>query len=268
MQDAKGRWYCCDDSSVSLATLKEVLSEKVYILFFSRTNQRSVPISNGFASNGIKSHHSNGGQASECPKINVPLKAVHSKSDSQQSPWKGMPSVSKIGKELSNPRVKFNFNGNSSSKRCLEGVNGKVDVSFNQPALTNGYTKDSVSLENSKKDTSSIRNGFEKTKVGAVDNSKRKELVLTNKNPGIQSIDKYPGKSDPMEDTGRSRAITGKGPENHNIESNGLNNKPKTLGNKRKELDAACILLAHDDQSQARVQELKDMYDILELSPL
>ncbi|KAF7822524.1 ubiquitin carboxyl-terminal hydrolase 25 isoform X1 [Senna tora] len=261
IKDAKDRWYCCDDSSVSVATLKEVLSEKVYILFFSRTNQRPVTISNGFSSNRLKSHHCNGSQASECPKIDIPLKVVHAKSNSQQSPWKDMPTVSKIGKELSSPRVKFNFNGNSTSKRCLESVNGKVDVSLNQPVVTNGHTKDSVSLENAKKEPLSTMNGFEENKVDAIDNSKKKGSALTNKNTGIQSIDKYPGKSDLMDDTGRSKVMTGKGPDNHNLESNGLDNKPKTLGNKRKESETTCILLAHDGQSQARVQELKNILE-------
>ena len=47
--------------------------------------------------------------------------------------------------------------------------------------------------------------------------------------------------------------------DNFKQESNGLNNKPTILGNKRKLQGDPCILLAHDGQSQARVQELKDM---------
>ncbi|XP_054815330.1 ubiquitin carboxyl-terminal hydrolase 25-like [Prosopis cineraria] len=259
IKDAKGRWYCCDDSSVSLATLKEVLSEKVYILFFSRTNQRPVPVSNGFASNGSRSqdsYHINGSQACECPKYDGPPKVVHTKLSSQQSSWKDMSAMSKTGKEPSSPRVKFNFNGNSTSKRGHESFNGKVDVPLNQPVVTNGHVKDSISLENAKKDPSSIRNGFEKNKVDAVDNLKRKDSVLTSKNTSIHSVEKYPRKSDLMDDTGRSRAISGN--YNHKLEANGLNNKPNSLENKRKEPEATSILLAHDDQSEARVQELKD----------
>ncbi|XP_028791152.1 ubiquitin carboxyl-terminal hydrolase 25, partial [Neltuma alba] len=173
IKDAKGQWYCCDDSSVSLATLKEVLSEKVYILFFSRTNQRPVPIRNGFASNGSRL----------------------------------------------------------------------------------------VGLENVKKDSSSIRNGFEKNKLDVVDNLRRKDSVLTNKNSSIQSVEKYPRKSDLVDDTERSRAISGKGPDNYKLEGNGLNKQSKSLENKRKEPVATSILLSHDDQSEARVQELKDMLE-------
>ena len=55
VQDAMGRWYCCNDSFVSVSTLQEVLSEKVYILFFSCTNQRPTSASTALASNGIRS---------------------------------------------------------------------------------------------------------------------------------------------------------------------------------------------------------------------
>lgn len=260
-----GRWYCCNDSCVTVATLQEVLSEKVYILFFSRTNQRPVSISNSLASNGAKPHHSNGSQASECPKIDVPLKAVHAKSDCVQSPRKDMPSVSKNGKGPSSSRVKFGINGSSSSKRspALASVNGKVDVSRNQPLVMNGHVKNSVSLENGKKDPSSLptRNGFDKNKVDISNNLKRKESTVTNGCTDIQTVEIHSVKPDPLEDTDRSKVITGRGPDSKQG-SNGLKNEPKTLGSKRKVHEAPCILLAHDGQSQARVQELKDMYDI------
>uniref|UniRef100_A0A7N0V6W1 Ubiquitin carboxyl-terminal hydrolase n=1 Tax=Kalanchoe fedtschenkoi TaxID=63787 RepID=A0A7N0V6W1_KALFE len=60
VKDAVGRWYCCNDSFVTLSSLQEVLSEKVYILFFSRTNQRASPTGTYFSSNGILSSASSG----------------------------------------------------------------------------------------------------------------------------------------------------------------------------------------------------------------
>lgn len=254
IKDAMGRWYCCDDSCVTVATLQEVLSEKVYILFFSRTNQRPVSSSNALASNGVKPH-SNGSQASECPKVGVPLKAEHEKSNSELSPWKDMPSVSKTTKAPSSPRVKFDINGSSTSKRNPPpvSVNGKVDVSRSQPLVINGHVKDSVSLENGKKDPSSLltRNGIDKLK--------RKEPAFTNGHTDNQTVDIHSVKSDPRENTDRSRVVAGRGPDNFKQESNGLNSNPKIQGNKRKVQEAPCILLAHDSESQARVQELKDI---------
>ncbi|TKY49314.1 Ubiquitin carboxyl-terminal hydrolase 25 [Spatholobus suberectus] len=262
IKDAMGRWYCCDDSCVTVATLQEVLSEKVYILFFSRTNQRPVSSSNSLATNGVKPH-SNGSQASECPKVGVPLKAVHAKSSSELSSWKDMPSVSMTAKASSSSRVKFDINGSSTSKRnpAPVSVNGKVDVSRNQPLVINGHVKDSVSLENGKKNPSSLptRNGIDKNKVDVVDKLKRKEPTFTNGHTDKQTVDIHSVKSDSREDTDRSRVIAGRGPDNFKQESNGLNSKPKILGNKRKVQEAPCILLARDGQSQARVQELKDI---------
>ncbi|KAJ1434274.1 Ubiquitin specific protease, conserved site [Sesbania bispinosa] len=269
IKDAMGRWYCCDDSCVTVATLQEVLSEKVYILFFSRTNQKPVSISNSPASNGVKPHHSNGSQTSESPKVDVPLKAVHEKSNSEQSPWKDMPSVSKIGKGPSSSRVRFDINGSSISKRspAPASVNGKVDVSRSQPLVINGHVKDSASLENGKKDDPSslpTRNGFDKNKVDVANISKRKESSMTNGHTDNQTVDIHSVKPDPPEDTDRSKVIiAGKGPDNFKQESNGLYNEPKMMGNKRKVQEAPCILLAHDVQSRARVQELKDMIETL-----
>ncbi|KAL6570561.1 Ubiquitin carboxyl-terminal hydrolase 25 [Orobanche gracilis] len=62
IKNATGRWYCCNDSYVSVSTLQEVLSEKVYILFFSRTKQRPQTMVD--VVNGSKSHESNGNKTS------------------------------------------------------------------------------------------------------------------------------------------------------------------------------------------------------------
>ncbi|KAL8512315.1 hypothetical protein ACS0TY_018696 [Phlomoides rotata] len=63
IKDAFGRWYCCNDSYVSVSTLEEVLSEKAYILFFSRTKQRPRTKFD-VVGNGSKSHESNGNKTS------------------------------------------------------------------------------------------------------------------------------------------------------------------------------------------------------------
>ncbi|KAK4439058.1 Ubiquitin carboxyl-terminal hydrolase 25 [Sesamum alatum] len=67
IKDAIGRWYCCNDSYVSVSTLQEVLSEKVYILFFSRTKQRPRTRVDVVA-NGSKTHESNGSKTSMTQK--------------------------------------------------------------------------------------------------------------------------------------------------------------------------------------------------------
>ncbi|KAI4333390.1 hypothetical protein L6164_018212 [Bauhinia variegata] len=182
VKDPMNRWYCCNDSSVALATMQEVLSEKVYILFYSRTNQRQVSTGNALALNGIKSHYCNGIQASNRPDDDIPQKTVHIKSNVDQPPWKDEPVISNNGKAL------------------FQAVN-----------------------------------------------------------TSIQRVDVHPVKSDLMDDAGRrSRVITSTGSDDCKLESNGLNSKPESSGRKRKIEEGTCILLAHDGQSRARVQELKD----------
>uniref|UniRef100_A0A7N1A373 ubiquitinyl hydrolase 1 n=1 Tax=Kalanchoe fedtschenkoi TaxID=63787 RepID=A0A7N1A373_KALFE len=55
VKDAIGRWYCCNDYFVTFSSLQEVLSKKVYILFFSCMNQKASPTSTYFSSKGIVS---------------------------------------------------------------------------------------------------------------------------------------------------------------------------------------------------------------------
>ncbi|WCJ32382.1 Ubiquitin carboxyl-terminal hydrolase 25 [Euphorbia peplus] len=83
IKDAMGRWYCCNDSYVTLSTLQEVMSEKVYILFFARTNQRPVSADATLHANGVQSRHSNGNGAPKVIKNAVQLKPVATKLSSE-----------------------------------------------------------------------------------------------------------------------------------------------------------------------------------------
>ncbi|KAF9620675.1 hypothetical protein IFM89_013975 [Coptis chinensis] len=64
IKDAMGRWYCCNDSFVSISNLQEVVSEKVYILFFSRSNQRPQPTKSPSVTTGVEPPHCNDHDAS------------------------------------------------------------------------------------------------------------------------------------------------------------------------------------------------------------
>ncbi|KAJ0961158.1 hypothetical protein J5N97_000842 [Dioscorea zingiberensis] len=61
VKDASGRWYRCNDAHVSPSCSQEVLSEKVYILFYIRSNQ---------SPSSVWSHH-NKQQMSSTPNGNV-----------------------------------------------------------------------------------------------------------------------------------------------------------------------------------------------------
>ncbi|KAI3465979.1 hypothetical protein Pfo_022642 [Paulownia fortunei] len=84
IKDAIGRWYCCNDSYVSMSTLQEVLSEKVYILFFSRAKQRPRAKVDLMV-NGSISHESNGSKTSLIQKSG-PEKPVCTRQVSNHQP--------------------------------------------------------------------------------------------------------------------------------------------------------------------------------------
>ncbi|MQL87827.1 hypothetical protein Taro_020375 [Colocasia esculenta] len=74
IQDATGRWYCCNDAYVSDSTAQEVLSEKVYILFYLRSNQKPKSSTSAFACNGLKVPESNGNNARLSQKLSVNIR--------------------------------------------------------------------------------------------------------------------------------------------------------------------------------------------------
>ncbi|KAK1424033.1 hypothetical protein QVD17_19344 [Tagetes erecta] len=111
IKDAIGRWYCCNDSYVSVSTLEEVLSEKVYILFFSRTKQRPVLPNKSLSTNGTKSYDANGHDSSKIPKSNH----LTSTDSQQQKVDSAMPS--KVEKLLYVPQKKPVGFGNSGAKK-------------------------------------------------------------------------------------------------------------------------------------------------------
>lgn len=113
-----GRWYCCNDSFVSLSNLQEVLSEKVYILFFSRSNQRPSSASNIFHSNGVKSRQ-NGKEVNNGVKASVPLQSVRTKPSVDPSFPKDVSSVSKV---LPSNGANAHQNGNAVHKGIRDGI--------------------------------------------------------------------------------------------------------------------------------------------------
>ncbi|RZC65998.1 hypothetical protein C5167_009686 [Papaver somniferum] len=129
-QNAADRWYCCNDSHVSPSTVEEVLSEKVYILFFSRVTQRPQPTKTVFAANGVKSHESNGKDASPSSVTALPMKKVAEKPFETHFLEKDTSSVSKNGKISSSGGIKFGFKRIDSRKFPADGSK-KVHVNVN-----------------------------------------------------------------------------------------------------------------------------------------
>uniref|UniRef100_A0A5B7A6E3 Ubiquitin carboxyl-terminal hydrolase n=1 Tax=Davidia involucrata TaxID=16924 RepID=A0A5B7A6E3_DAVIN len=289
IKDALGRWYCCNDSYVSLSTLQEVLSEKVYILFFSRTKQRPVPASTVLASNGVKSQDCNGSDAFKSPMAANPTKAVHAKQFVNHSSEKDNVTKSKVDKVPSIPQMKLSSIGNSGTKRFPATVNLKIvhkgqsneqngdvkastcsDKSEKSMIHRNGVSKsrtvDAVENENSQAfplaNGNGNGNGVSKSRiVDAVDNENSHTFPLANGNGKIQSIHVQSVEADMSEDSDtRNRVTIGRVPNYHELQNGGVNCNTDILGSKRKFRDEdSCILFAKDDHSQAKLEELKEV---------
>ncbi|XXG68290.1 hypothetical protein AAC387_Pa06g1409 [Persea americana] len=140
IKDATGRWYCCNDSYVTVSSLQEVLSEKVYILFFSRANQRPKPTKTVFPHNGKKSSVSNGNAVSVNQKETVP------KANGVHPSEKDTPIISSTDKVPSNQGIKFNLK-RPVSKRTDANGNGTVEVHNNSSIMKHGNLKELTGTE-------------------------------------------------------------------------------------------------------------------------
>ncbi|KAI3969593.1 hypothetical protein MKX01_020154 [Papaver californicum] len=155
IKDAMGRWYCCNDSHVSPSTVEEVLSEKVYILFFSRVTQRPRSTKTVFVAHGVKSHESNGKDASLSSVTALPMKKVAAKPFETHFLEKDKLSIPKNGKISSSGGIKFGFkrldsrkfpangNGNGNGNGSGRG-NGNVHVKGNGTGNGNANVKENA----------------------------------------------------------------------------------------------------------------------------
>ncbi|KAI7737976.1 hypothetical protein M8C21_022822, partial [Ambrosia artemisiifolia] len=138
VKDAVGRWYCCNDSYVSVSSLEEVFSEKVYILFFSRTKQRPVPPNRSLSSNGTKANGCNGNDTSKS------LKSSHQKSTDSQQPKVDPAPPSKVDKILNgSPKKPVSFEITGSKKPATFIVRNKENKDNNGDAKASNSKKTS-----------------------------------------------------------------------------------------------------------------------------
>ncbi|KDP30514.1 hypothetical protein JCGZ_16692 [Jatropha curcas] len=259
IKDAMGRWYCCNDSFVTLSTLQDVLSEKVYILFFCRTNQRSLSARAPFTANGVKSYNLNGSEASKNPKV-LPTKGIAKKLFvEQQSLDKDIQSTSKVDKVPSSPRVRFNILGTSGSRRVPSAVDGKADTLKNQNMKMNGTAKGTGSMEKISEDMPPITNGngvYNNKKVDDGDNCRviaaasedgvPQNCVFNSVKPNVYVVNGTMGKAEAE-----------KGSDQHELQK-GVNCCSGIPELKRK-LKDSYILFAQDAQSRAKVEQLKEV---------
>lgn len=280
-----GRWYCCNDAYVSLATLEEVLSEKVYILFFSRTKQRPASSSACLPPNEVKSQDCNGNGTSKRHVSDPPSKPSHLKPLVEESTWTNVSASPKVDKMRSGPRMKFNIAGNAGSRRVPALTNEKVEPCKNHLLEGNGEMQDPVQLYKSDKYKLVLPNGNvhgkenralsverkknqiisptscdENDRANASNTDKTEASVSENGNCNVwvRALDSV--KSVLCESNGVISREANISRPDYRKQINGSGPcHPDVSGSKRKFQDSCCILLAQDAQSQTKVEELKEL---------
>jgi ubiquitin carboxyl-terminal hydrolase 36/42 len=142
MQDAIGQWFCCNDSHVSLSSSQNVLSEKVYILFYILNSKTQKPSTNGYSCTAAKPFSTNGTgisstSSSETSKIPlVKQNGICSTKGNVLMPLKN-------GKTASGPLIKPIHFKNSAAEKVMS--NGKVNLTSKINPEVNETVKSSES---------------------------------------------------------------------------------------------------------------------------
>lgn len=124
LQDAIGQWFCCNDSHVSLSSSQNVLSEKVYILFYILNSKTRNPSTNGYSSTAAKPLSTNGIGISSTSSSELKIPLVK-----QNGPCSTKGNVLlplKNGKTASGPLIKPIHFKNSAAEKVMS--NGKVNL--------------------------------------------------------------------------------------------------------------------------------------------
>ncbi|KAG0463484.1 hypothetical protein HPP92_019553 [Vanilla planifolia] len=138
IKDSSGRWYCCNDTHISLSSSREVLSEKVYILFYLCSDQPQMSGNTSLPCNEVRPTYSNLKDASTCGSVVGALEPLSTRVN-QFSSSDGSISVLKNGKNSTNPQIKIISLKNFGTPRLISNGNGKVEVNTNE--RSNNATK-------------------------------------------------------------------------------------------------------------------------------
>ncbi|CAN0891160.1 Ubiquitin carboxyl-terminal hydrolase 25 [Linum grandiflorum] len=260
IKDAMGRWYCCNDSYVTLSNLQEVLSEKVYILFFTRTNQKPVSKKPAVASNGVHSSDLNGSEASKITKATLPPKLGYPR---PLGSGKDILASSDVDKITPRTHIKFNISGNSVSKMLPPITNGRADAAkVNSEA--NGTSEGKVHSERlgepsmssvikhgacSSRNVNVANDETHHAHTAADENHHSENGVVTPLRPTS-----YKGNNGSL-----SNEIARTAPVCNEMPNGASNSRQLVSGSKRKLKQGSCVLFALDDESRAKVDELKDL---------
>ncbi|XP_010487240.1 PREDICTED: ubiquitin carboxyl-terminal hydrolase 25-like [Camelina sativa] len=285
VKDSLGQWYCCNDSLVSRSTLQEVLSEKAYILFFSRSNPRPASAKTLVTSNGTTSPEVNGCETSKPQKFIGPLNGFNMKRQAEQSFQKANLAPTKPHKfigpkprteqalqkdnllpskvELAPLKPHAKISVNLNAKRVSPSVNGRL-LSFHQDEniAPKANKENSVSVSSArvfsgkerKFGTENGGNGVKENGCAPGSSSNHKVALQPNghSNGSSNGGDHHKDKSNPCESNGSQNET-----DHQEIEKNGgTTTQAKALGSSTKE--DPCILLRKDESSRNELEAIKE----------
>ncbi|KAG8086065.1 hypothetical protein GUJ93_ZPchr0010g8886 [Zizania palustris] len=177
VKDAIGRWYCCNDSYVSLSSSQDVLSEKVYILFYILSNKIQKPTTNGYSYSAAKSSNINGNATS-----NEPLKIPLVKQNGLCSTKGIAPLALKNGKITPGPHIKPIHVKNTGIEKAAS--NGKENIMLgNKSEVSVGLTLPRMNgCESGKSSEPSRRNSNGSISCNKTDDNSQRMLHNANGN--------------------------------------------------------------------------------------
>ncbi|XP_042465472.1 ubiquitin carboxyl-terminal hydrolase 25-like isoform X1 [Zingiber officinale] len=126
IKDASGRWFCCNDAHISRSSSQEVLSEKVYMLFYIRTNCSPKTNKSALSCNGFKPSIVNGSSV-ESQKTTETLKPMIANSNGASSTNNGS-ALLKNSEAISSPQFKPINLKNLETKRTFPNDNGNFNI--------------------------------------------------------------------------------------------------------------------------------------------
>lgn len=185
-----GRWYCCNDSYVSLSTLQEVVSEKVYILFYTRSKQRPPVLKAGLRANGSKCNQSNGSDALKDVKSRQSEKAMNTKLLPDHDSELSNSITSKIDKVPFGPSRKFGVFENSDIRKPHANGGIKIIVHKKEPFEKTCIPASSSEAEGDQKNMHRLTNanGINKAREADANTMKVKYSAITNGKGKIQHV--------------------------------------------------------------------------------
>lgn len=233
------RWYCCNDSFVSLSTLKEVLSEKVYILFFSRSKQRSAITSTDSTTNGMKYNGINGNGT--CKVLKTGPHKVVSMKQTGDHPCDKNKTTPRVDDVPSSPQISVKNNGKSNAKHISTPVNN-VKLVFHKKE--SGEKNGDVKASNFKKKTENNglpfkdTNGISKSSNIVIDGERSHSDLLSNGKDNIQS------------NSNDSSAVKDRSPDHQLLGNGGISSfAPGLTSNQKLKEEKSCTVSAEDARS-------------------